>query len=282
MKEAVVQEAAQKADILLQALKYIKKFEGKIIVIKYGGNAMENEELQASVFQDISMLARLGLQIVVVHGGGLKIDEELAKQGIPKKTINGLRVTDDTTLKIVVKTLKEVNKECVDGLQNVGIDAQDYTAGMFLTKTHPDTRYGHIGDIIEADSASLHKALVDGVVPVISSLGADKNGHPHNINADTAATKIAEVLKAEKLTIVTNIDGVLDADGKRIAHLSVKDIPHYIENGVIRGGMIPKVWACADAVSHGVKKAHLLDGTVPRALLLEIFTDGGIGTEIVR
>ncbi len=274
-------EAAQKADILLQALKYIKKFEGKIIVIKYGGNAMENETLQAAVFQDISMLARLGLQIVVVHGGGLKIDAELTRKGIQKKTIDGLRVTDEETLKIVVKTLRAVNKECVEGLKQVGIQAQDYTKGMFVTKAQ-DVRLGHVGDITKVNSVSLLKAMAYGIVPVISCYGQDKDGHLHNINADTAATKVAEVLKAEKLTILTNIDGVRDADGKRINHLSVKDIPHYIENGVIRGGMIPKVWACADAVKHGVKKAHLIDGTVPRALLLEIFTDGGIGTEIVK
>ena len=276
-----MKEAAKKADILLQALKYIKEFEGKIIVIKYGGNAMENEELQNSVFQDISMLTRLGLQIVVVHGGGLRIDEELAKRGIQKKTIDGLRVTDDETLKIVVKNLQAINKECVDGLKKVGVRAQNYTSGMFLTKAH-NKQLGHVGEIIEVDSMSLLKLLAYGIVPVISSLGKDEQGQLHNINADTAATKLAEVLKAEKLTILTNIDGVLDAHGKRISHLRVKDIPRYIENGVIRGGMIPKVWACAHAVKNGVKKAHLLDGTVPRALLLEIFTDGGIGTEIVK
>lgn len=276
-----MKEAAQKADILFQALKYIKKFEGKIIVIKYGGNAMENKDQQASVFQDISMLARLGLQIVVVHGGGLKIDAELAKQGIKKQTIDGLRITDDVTLKVVMKSLKTINKECVEGLKSVGLSAQDYTPGIFLTKVH-DQELGHVGEIIKVNTVSLVKPLAYGMVPVISSLGEDENGQPHNINADTAATKIAEALNAEKLTILTNIDGVLDAKGKRISHLRVKDIPRYIEKGVIRGGMIPKVWACADAVTHGVKKAHLLDGTVPRALLLEIFTDTGVGTEIVK
>jgi acetylglutamate kinase len=277
----MMDEAAQKADILLQALKYVKKFEGKVIVIKYGGNAMENEALQASVFQDISMLVRLGLQIVVVHGGGLKIDAELAERGIQKKTIDGLRVTDDETLKVVVKTLQAVNKECVDGLKQAGISAQDYTDGMFITKAQ-DVRLGHVGDITKVNSMALLKAMAYGIVPVVSCYGKDKSGHLHNINADTAATKVAEVLKAEKLTILTNIDGVRDADGKRINHLNVADITRYIDSGVIRGGMIPKVWACADAVKHGVKKAHLIDGTVPRALLLEVFTDGGIGTEIVK
>ncbi len=275
-------EAATKAELLLQALKYIKKFEGKIIVIKYGGNAMENEELQSSVFQDISMLSRLGLQIVVVHGGGPKIDAELAKRGIKKKTVHGLRVTDDETLKVVVKTLKSVNKDCVEGLKKVGVRARDYTSGMFLTEAKDAPGLGHVGEIIKVDSMSLLRPLAYGIVPVISCMGKDAGGQIHNINGDTAATKLAEALKAEKLTILTNINGVLDSKGKRISHLSVKDIPRYIENGVIHGGMIPKVRACADAVTHGVKKAHLLDGTVPRALLLEIFTAGGIGTEIVK
>jgi acetylglutamate kinase len=152
---------------------------------------------------------------------------------------------------------------------------------MFTTEAK-ETRFGHVGDIVKVNSMSLLKPLAYGIVPVISCVGEDEYGHPHNINADTAATKIAEALEAEKLTILTNIDGVLDADGKRIAQLNVKDIPRYIENGVIRGGMIPKVWACADAVGHGVKKAYLLDGTAPRALLLEVFTDEGVGTEIVK
>jgi acetylglutamate kinase len=281
MKAVAMQDATQKADVLLQALKYIKEFDGKIIVIKYGGNAMENEEIQASVFQDINMLVRLGLQIVIVHGGGLEIDAQLAKRGIKKKTIDGLRVTDDATLEIVAKTLKSINKNCVDGLKKVGVRARNYTSGMFLTEAK-EAQFGHVGDIISVNSTALLKPLAYGIVPVISCIGEDENGHPHNINADTAATKVAEALEAEKLTILTNIDGVLDAEGKRIAKLSVKDIPGYIEDGVIKGGMIPKVWACADAVSHGVNKAYLLDGTVPRALLLEVFTDEGVGTEIVK
>ena len=276
-----MKEAAKKANILLQALKYIKKFEGKIIVIKYGGNAMENEQLQASVFQDISMLTRLGMQIVVVHGGGIQIDTELAKKGIKKETIDGLRVTDDKTLKVVIKNLNAVNKECVDGLKKVDVRAQNYTSGMFLTRAK-EARFGHVGDIIKVNSGVLLKPLAYGIVPVISCFGKDEHGQSHNINADTAATKLAEALNAEKLTILTNIDGVLDDHGKRISHLSVKNIPRYIENGTIRGGMIPKVLACADAVNHGVQKAHLLDGTVPQALLLEIFTDSGVGTEVVK
>ena len=202
-------EASQKADMLLQVLKYIKKFENKVIVIKYGGNAMESEAVQAAVFQDISMLVRLGLKIVVVHGGGLKIDEELARRGIEKKMIDGLRVTDATTLQVVVNSLSAVNKECVDGLKKVGVKAHDFTRGIFLTKAL-DEQFGHVGDIIKVNTGAIVKSLEKGVIPVISCLGQDKSKQTHNINADTAATKVAEALKAEKLTILTNIDFPVD------------------------------------------------------------------------
>ncbi len=275
-----MQETAQKVDMLLQALEYVKQFDGKIIVIKYGGNAMESEALKASVFQDIGLLARLGLQIVIVHGGGPTIDQELAQRDIPKQMIDGLRVTDEQTLEVVKRSLHEINLDCVRGLQRAGARARDYTNGMLVAKQH-DPRLQYVGDVIKVHTDDLLKALAYGEVPIISCLGTDEDGQTYNINADTAATKVAEALKAEKLTILTNIEGVLNEHGHRITHLAVADIPGYIKGGVIHGGMIPKVNACAHAVTHGVKKAHLLDGTVPRALLLEIFTDEGIGTEIV-
>ncbi len=275
------QEAAKKADVLLEAVKYIKQFRDKTIVIKYGGSAMENHDFRTSVFEDISVLCNLGLQIVIVHGGGPMIDAELAKRGIKKRMIEGLRVTDDVTIQVVTESLKAVNKECVAGLAKIGLKAQDCTPHTLLTKVK-DVRLGHVGDIIRVDTGRLMQSLAEGIIPVVSSLGEDEFSQAHNINADTAATKIAEALKAEKLTILTNIDGVKDANGKRINHLNVKDIDQYIKDGVIHGGMIPKVWACAHAASHGVHKAHLLDGTIPRALLLEIYTDAGIGTEIVQ
>ncbi len=277
----MMKQATQKADVLIEAVKYIKQFEGKIIVIKYGGNAMENEVLKNSVFEDISVLWQLGLQIVIVHGGGPLIDAELAKQGIEKQTIEGLRVTDDATLKVVEASLKAVNDECVAGLEKFGMKAQDCTLGTLLTE-QLDERLGHVGNIIKVDTLQLLKPLAFGVIPVVSSLGQNAQGQLHNINADTAATKVAEALKAEKLTILTNIDSVMDANGERIRHLETKDIKQYIDSGVIHGGMIPKVRAAAHAASHGVSKAHLLNGTIPRALLLEIYTDAGIGTEIVQ
>ncbi len=274
-------EASKKADALIEAAKYIKQFEGKIIVIKYGGNAMESRALKVSVFEDISVLTQLGLQIVIVHGGGPRIDAGLKKQGIPRRTIDGLRVTDYATLGVVIQSLKQINRQCVNGLKKIGVRAQDCTSGVLLTKQR-DKRLGHVGDIVKVDTLLLLKTLAYGIVPVVSCLGADKQGQAHNINADTAATKIAEALKAEKLTILTNIDGVLDHNGQRIKHVDVKDVEHYIETGVVTGGMIPKVRACAHAASHGVHKAHLLNGTIPRALLLEIYTDEGVGTEFVR
>lgn len=275
-----MQEAAQKAAVLLEAVKYIKQFENKIVVIKYGGNAMESESLKASVFEDMSVLAQLGLRLVIVHGGGPNIDAELQKHGIEKQFIDGLRVTDDATLKIVAETLAAVNQDCLKGLANVGMRAQDYALGSLRTEKL-DERLGHVGKVVEVNTEPLLAALADGVVPVVSSLGQDADGQIHNVNADTAATKLAEALRAEKLTILTNVDGVLDDHGRRVSHISIDEIDGYVARGVIHGGMIPKVEACAHAVRHGVQKAHLLNGTIPRALLLEIYTDAGVGTEIV-
>jgi len=276
-----MQVALQKAEVLIEAAKFIKQFEGKIIVIKYGGNAMESQPLKDSVFEDISVLVQLGLQIVIIHGGGPRIDEELQEQGIKKQFIHGLRVTDDATIKIVTRVLADVNQECVEGLAKIGVRAQDCTKGTLVTKVK-SSELGHVGDIVEVGTRLLLKTLAYGVIPVVSSLGEDYKGQLNNINADTAATKIAVALKAEKLTILTDVDNVLDSNHQRVPHLNIKQTEEWIAAGTIVGGMIPKVRACAEAAAHGVEKAHLLNGTIPRALLLEIYTDEGIGTEIVK
>jgi acetylglutamate kinase len=273
-------ETTKKIDTLLQALEYVKEFDGKVIVIKYGGSVIENKQLQASVFQDISLLSRLGLQIVIVHGGGPAINQALKERGIVSKAIDGLRVTDEQILRVVIESLKRINKDCVKGLIKAGVRAEDYTRNMLIAKQR-DPRLGYVGDIVKLNTDVLIKALAYGIVPVVSCWGTDGAGQMYNINADTAAMHVAEALKAEKLTILTNIHGVLDGKGRRLAHIKVRDIPAYIEHDVIYGGMIPKVQACAEAVTHGVKKAHLIDGTIPRALLLEIFTEEGVGTEVV-
>ena len=277
----MTEKAKEKADILVEAINYINKFEGKIVVVKYGGNAMENEELKESVFTDISMLSQLGLKIVVVHGGGPDIDAEMKMKKIEKKVIGGLRVTDETTMKVVEKVLKNVNKECVSILKKTGAKAVDCTNNLLWTEMK-DERLGFVGEITSVDKQKIFRKLNKGIIPVISSLGKDeKTSHATNINADTAATEIAIALKAEKLTIMTNVDGVLKG-GELLPHLTLNDVKKYIKSGVISGGMIPKVEACVDAVTHGVKKAHLINGTTKRALLIEIFTEKGVGTEIVR
>ncbi len=276
-----MKQAIEKAAILVGAARYIKKFKGKIVVIKYGGNVSANGELNESVFQDISMLSQLGMKIVVVHGGGPKIDEEMRKRSLEKKVIDGLRVTDAATIKIVARVLNDINQQCVLSLQKTGVKAEDCTTTMFETKIN-NPRLGYVGDIVKVNTDLLLQKIKEGVIPVVSCLGTDMANQVTNINADTAATKIAIALKAEKLTILTNVNGVIDSTKRLIRHISVQDVEQYIQVGTIHGGMIPKVRACAEAASHGVKKAHLINGTVKRALLLELFTDTGIGTEIVN
>jgi acetylglutamate kinase len=277
----MMEEAKQKADTLVEAINYINKFEGKIVVVKYGGNAMENEELKEAVLTDISMLSQLGLKIVLVHGGGPEIDAELKKKKIEKKVIDGLRVTDEITMKVVAKSLKKINKDLLKILRKTGAKAKDCTKNLLLT-VMMDERLGYVGEVKTVKKDALLRKLEKGIIPVIACMGKDiETGHVTNINGDTAATEVAMALKAEKLTILTNVDGVLK-NGELLAHLTLKDVKKYIANGVISEGMIPKVLACVDAVNKGVKKAHLINGTTKRALLIEIFTEKGIGTEIVK
>ena len=275
-----MEKAKEKARILVEAINYINKFEGKTVVVKYGGNAMENEELKEAVFTDISMLSQLGMKIVVVHGGGHEIDAEMKKAGIEKRVVDGLRVTDEPTLRIVEKTLKRLNRECAGILEKTGARAKDCTKNLLETRIK-DERLGYVGEVVRVDKEKLLKKLKRGVIPVVSSIGKDGNGHATNINADEAATRIAIALKAEKLVMLTNVDGIF-LNGELLPRMVISDAERHIKSGAIKGGMIPKVKACVDAVSHGVKKVHLINGTVERALLIEIFTDKGIGTEIVK
>jgi acetylglutamate kinase len=275
-----VKNVQHKADILIEALTYIKKFRGKIVVIKYGGGAMDEAAAEGSVFEDINMLMALGLQIVLVHGGGPMIDAEMRRQGIPKTLFEGLRVTDAATLKIVEQVLAETNAACVSKLHATGTMAEDCTDSL-LAAASADPRLGFVGEITSVDTRLLLAKLAQGVVPVVSSIGHDQSGRVLNINADTVATKVAVALGAEKLTILTNVDGVMRDRQNLISHLSPADAEAFIASGVIVGGMIPKVRACTDAVNGGVGKAHLMNAGTMRALLLEIFTDNGVGTEIV-
>ena len=269
----------QKAGILSEALPYIQKYSGTIFVIKYGGNAMTDKEVQKKVMGDIALLKHVGINPVIVHGGGPKISKEMQKAHIKPKFVNGLRYTDDKTMNIVKKVSVEINGEIVQMLKIAGCKAEDVTSGLITSKVK-DKKLGLVGEIVKVDKSKVLEKIKKGIIPVISPVGYDGSNY-NNINADTVATKVAETIGAEKLTILTNVDGVYE-NGKLISHLSIKDANSGIKKGVISKGMIPKVLACVHAVNKGVGKAHLIDGTMEHSLLLEIFTDKGIGTEIVK
>ena len=270
----------EKAKALIEAFHYVKSFKDRIMVIKYGGNAMVNEKIKESVFGDISLLRQLGQKIVFVHGGGPFIDRQLQEAGIQKIVRNGLRVTDAKTLEIVVNIFKEINRECVELFQRHHIAAQDCTDGLLLTRI-TDNCLGYVGDVIKVNRQLLLDTLDQGLIPVVSSIGTTASGQKTNINADTAAVEIAVSLQAAKITILTNVDGVFLGD-TLISHMNIQDIKTGIDKGTITDGMIPKLMACSRAVEQEVAKAHLINGTTEHALLLELFTESGIGTEVVK
>ncbi len=269
----------EKAEILIEALPYIQKFKGKNVVIKYGGNVMTDMGTKKSIIADIALLSHVGINPIIVHGGGPEITKEMTKAHIIPRFVKGLRYTDPKTMEIVDTVSKKINDEICMMLENEQCKAKNMTKGLIKSKQQ-DEELGLVGEIVSIDKSAIMKKLKSGIIPVISPIGSDGK-NIHNINADTVATKIAEVIKAEKLTILTNVDGVY-ADGELIPHLSIKDAKDGIKSGIIGGGMIPKVLACVHAVQQGVGKAHLIDGTLAHSLLLEIFTDKGIGTEIVK
>lgn len=274
-----MEKIQEKAEVLIEALPYIRKYSGKIFVIKYGGNAMVDEDIKKSVMGDVALLKHVGINPIIVHGGGPNINKEMQKAHIKPLFVNGLRYTDDKTMDIVKKVSVEINKEIVGLLKDEKCDAEDITPGLIKTKIN-DKELGFVGEIVEVDKNKIIDKIKNGIIPVISPYGHDGENY-NNINADTVATKIAEAVNAEKLTILTDVEGVYE-DGKLISHLSIKDAEEGIQTGVINKGMIPKVMACVNAVNKGVGKAHLIDGTNKHSLLLEIFTNKGIGTEIVK
>jgi len=275
-----MEELIQKAHILTEeALPYMQKFKNKIVVIKYGGNAMVNGSLKKSVMKDIVLLKHVGILPVVVHGGGPFITEEMKKAKLKPKFVHGLRVTDEATIGIIKKVFKKINNEIKLDIGKSGGKAVSVDGAIIVKQN--DKKLGLVGEIIKMDTGKIKKSIKKGNIPVISPLGVGKDKKSYNINADDVATKVAIVLKAEKLTILTNVSGVIE-NKKFISHLSIKDAHNHIKNKVVTKGMIPKVQACVEAVESGCKKAHLINGTISHALLLEIFTDKGIGTEIVK
>ena len=275
---------AERAQVLVEALPYIQHYYNKIIVVKYGGNAMISPELQKAVMDDIVLLSLIGIKVVLVHGGGPEINEMLRRVGKESKFVDGLRVTDEETIDIVQMVLAgKVNKKLVNLLQNtggraIGLSGMD---GHMIEATMQDERLGYVGEITHINTAPITDLLDKGYIPVISTVGCDKENHVYNINADTAAARIAGALKSENLILMTDITGVLrdkDDPSTLIPRIFVSEVPQLMSEGIIQGGMIPKMECCVDAIRRGVKKACIIDGRVPHSILIETLTDAGIGT----
>ena len=278
-----------RSQVLIDALPYIQKYNDKIVVIKYGGNAMTNEELKDDVMSDIVLLNLVGIKTVLVHGGGPEINDMLKRVGIESKFINGLRYTDEATVDIVRMVLAgKVNKELVSHLTKhggkalglCGIDGQM----MLCHKLEGEVDLGFVGEIDRVDTKPILDALAGGYVPVISTVACDEQGQTYNINADTAAARIAAELKAENLILMTDIVGLLrdkDDTSTLISEVQVSEVPFMKRQGIISGGMIPKIDCCVEAVRRGVKKTCIIDGRVPHSILIELFTSEGIGTQFV-
>lgn len=280
----------KKAQILIDALPYIQKFSGKTVVIKYGGNAMINEELKNQVMEDIILLKFIGLNPIVVHGGGPDISKALDEKGVKSRFINGLRVTDEETVKVaqevlIGKTNKEIvaliNKHGGRAIGISGIDASFIECEKQKTVVDgEEIDIGYVGKITNVKSEVLDHLYKDQWIPVIAPIGTDSDGNSYNVNADTVASAVAAAVKAEKLILLTDVEGIKDKNGDIVYVSSPDDIEAMIEDGTINGGMIPKVKGCIEAINDGVTGVHIIDGRIPHCLLLEIFTTSGIGTMI--
>lgn len=278
---------AQRAEVLTQALPYIKKHTGKIVVIKYGGNAMINEQLKQQVMEDIVLLWLIGVKVVLVHGGGPEINDLMDKLGKKAQFVDGLRVTDKETVDIVQMVLAgKVNKTLVNLLEMkggmaMGISGMD---GRLIEAEVKDERLGFVGRITDVNIEPVLDLLEKGYIPVISTVGCDKQGNTYNINGDTAAAFIAGALGAQRLIMMTDIDGILrdrDDPTTLIPHITIKETDQLKRDGVISGGMIPKVDCCIEAITKGVKNVVIMDGRIPHSILMELLTDEGAGTMVV-
>jgi acetylglutamate kinase len=283
-----VKELIDKAEVLIEALPYIRRFNEKTIVIKYGGSAMSDEVLRASFAVDVVLLKYIGLRPVIVHGGGPQIGATLERLGKQSTFIDGLRVTDDETMDVVEMVLGgKVNREIVALIQQgggraVGMTGSDGDMIRVTRHLEDDRDLGRVGRVVAVDPASIVAVATAGYVPVIAPIGVDDAGVTHNVNADEAAGAVAAALNAEKLILLTDVEGVRDATGERISQLSVEEARKQIAEGVIRDGMIPKVKCCMAALDQGVARTHIVDGRVLHAVLLEIFTDSGVGTLLTQ
>jgi acetylglutamate kinase len=289
-----VDALVEKAKILQEALPYIREFHGDIFVIKYGGHAMVDPELRDSFARDVVLMKYVGLHPVVVHGGGPQIDQTLKSLGVVSERLDGLRVTDDHTMEVVEMVLGgKINQEIVSliaghGGRAIGLTGKDdgfiraKKVDQMKTKTGKMVDPGRVGAVTQVNPDVVRRLVQDGFIPVIAPLAIDAEGKSLNVNADTVAGKVAEALAARKFVLLTDIEGVRGADGEVASSLSASNIDDLIRDEVIDGGMIPKVQCALGALAGGVRKAHIIDGRVRHAVLLEIFTDEGIGTEITR
>ena len=278
---------AQRAEILIQALPYIQKYNDKIVVVKYGGNAMINDELKEAVMGDIVLLSLIGIKVVLVHGGGPEITEMLGKIGKQSQFVDGLRVTDKESVDIVQMVLAgKVNKNLVNLLQNkggkaIGLCGMD---GHMIEAKVLDERLGYVGEVTNINVEPVLDVLEKGYIPVVATVGCDSEGNSYNINADTVAARLAGELKAECLISMTDIVGLLrdkDDPSTLIPKVCVSDAPKLMRDGIISGGMIPKVNCCIEAIRRGVHKVFIIDGRIPHSILIEVLTDEGVGTMFV-
>ena len=278
---------AQRAKVLIEALPYIQRYNNKIVVVKYGGNAMVNEDLQRAVMGDIVLLSLIGVKVVLVHGGGPEISDTLKAMGKETEFIDGLRVTDKETAEVVQMVLAgKISKNLVNLIGNMGGRAIGLSGmdGQMIEARKLRDDLGYVGEIVNVDPSPILDVLDKGYIPVISTIGYDKEGNSYNINADTAASSIAGTLKAESLVTMTDISGLLrdrDDPSTLIPVVSISEAPQLVREGVISGGMIPKVECCIQAIRRGVKKVFIIDGRVPHSILIETLTDEGIGTMFV-
>lgn len=288
--EKDMEQVLKKAEVLIEALPYIQKFNRKIIVVKYGGSAMSNEELQKNVIKDVTLLKLVGFKPIIVHGGGKEISRWVGKVGKEAEFINGLRVTDDETMEIAEMVLGKVNKRLVTMVQSLGVNAVGISGkdgGLLqVEKKYSNGQdIGYVGEVTDVNPEILYDLLEKDFLPIIAPIGLDENFQTYNINADDAACAIAKAVHAEKLAFLTDIEGLYrDINDKSsfISRLSATQAEELINGGVIGGGMLPKLNNCTSAIRNGVKRVHILDGRIPHCLLLEIFTNQGIGTAIVE
>ena len=284
-----MEEIIKKADVLIEAMPYIRRFRGKTVVIKYGGSVMMNANMRKGILEDIAFLSYVGIKPVIVHGGGPFISEKIKEQGNQPAFVDGLRVTDEETIAVVEDVLTAVNRTLVEGLESFAVKAvgynpeEDHLIRAEKIKTKVDI--GYVGRPVSIADQVITEQLKQGFVPVIFSLGMGNDEKVYNINADEVAAKIAEALKAEKLVLLTDVTGIMrnkDKEDSVIPSLRVNDVRALIEEGIIVSGMIPKAKAGIEAAGAGVKKVHIINARTSHSLLLEIFTDKGIGTEIVE